>query len=99
MHHAFHVLGTNETAGYYCDYAASKSGDSTIALLGRGLSEGFIYQGQESKHRDGERRGERSSHLPTSAFVTFLQNHDQIGNRAFGERLASLADRIKLYTH
>src|SRR5690606_34606317 len=43
------------------------------------------------RHRDGEPRGEPSAHLPPDAFVAFLQNHDQVGNRAFGERLSTLA--------
>jgi maltooligosyltrehalose trehalohydrolase len=87
IHHALHVLLTGETSGYYQDFA-----DKPAALLARGLSEGFIYQGDKSANRQGEPRGEPSSDLPPSAFVAFLQNHDQIGNRAFGERLTLLAD-------
>ena len=60
--------------------------------LGRCLSEGFAYQGEVSLHRNGERRGEPSASLPPTAFISFLQNHDQIGNRAFGERIIDLAD-------
>jgi maltooligosyltrehalose trehalohydrolase len=69
-----------------------------VARLARCLAEGFAYQGEPSPHRDGEPRGEPSAHLPPSAFVAFLQNHDQIGNRAFGERLTELAppDRLAL---
>ena len=85
-HHALHVLLTGETSGYYADYA-----DDTAAKLCRCLEEGFIYQGDPSPHRDGALRGMPSAHLPPSAFVLFLQNHDQIGNRAFGERLTTLA--------
>jgi maltooligosyltrehalose trehalohydrolase len=55
------------------------------------LSSGFIYQGEPFKSRGGEPRGEKSAHLSPLAFIGFLQNHDQIGNRAFGERLSSLA--------
>ena len=62
-------------------------------LLGRALATGFVYQGEPSAHRDGARRGQPSDHLPPTAFVDFLQNHDQIGNRAFGERIADLAPR------
>ena len=58
--------------------------------LGRALAEGFAYQGDPSPHKDGVVRGEPSGHLPPSAFVSFLQNHDQVGNRAFGERLSHL---------
>ena len=48
-----HVLLTGEDGGYYADYA-----DRPAARLGRGLAEGFIYQGDPSRYRDGERRGE-----------------------------------------
>lgn len=85
LHHACHVLLTGEQDGYYVDYQ-----DQTTALLGRSLSEGFAYQGEASCYRQGAARGEASRHLPPTAFVAFLQNHDQIGNRAFGERLGSL---------
>jgi maltooligosyltrehalose trehalohydrolase len=84
-HHAFHVALTGEKDGYYADYA-----DEPLRHLGRALTEGFAYQGEMSRYR-GEPRGELSRHLPLTAFVAFLQNHDQIGNRAFGERLSPLA--------
>ena len=57
--------------------------------LARCLKEGFVYQGEPSPHRGGKLRGSPSADLPPTAFVLFLQNHDQIGNRAFGERLTS----------
>lgn len=85
FHHACHVLLTGERAGYYADYA-----DRPHARLGRCLAEGFAYQGEPSAFRGGEPRGEPSAHLPATAFVNFLQNHDQIGNRALGERLTVL---------
>jgi maltooligosyltrehalose trehalohydrolase len=84
-HHAFHVLLTGETAGYYGDYR------DAAQHVARTLAEGFAYQGEPSPHRQGERRGEPSLALPATAFVNFLQNHDQIGNRALGERLSVLA--------
>jgi len=87
IHHACHTLLTGEKDGYYMDYA-----DSPIKHLGRCLSEGFAYQGETSLYRNGAVRGEQSTHLPASAFVSFLQNHDQVGNRAFGERLVSLCE-------
>jgi maltooligosyltrehalose trehalohydrolase len=87
IHHALHVLITSERDGYYCDYS-----DHAVDRLGRCLVEGFAYQGEPSPFRGGGRRGERSDGLPPGAFVSFLQNHDQIGNRAFGERITSLAD-------
>ena len=84
-HHAFHVALTGEHDGYYADYAAAP-----LRHLGRTLTEGFAYQGDMSGYRR-EPRGEPSRHLPLTAFVAFLQNHDQVGNRAFGERLSTLA--------
>jgi maltooligosyltrehalose trehalohydrolase len=86
-HHVLHVLLTGEHAGYYEDFAQEPG-----RLLARVLSEGFVYQGQPSKHAGGKKRGEPSKDLPALAFVDFLQNHDQIGNRALGERLTELAD-------
>jgi maltooligosyltrehalose trehalohydrolase len=87
LHHAAHALLTGERDGYYADYA-----DAPLAHLGRALAEGFSYQGAPSAWREGRPRGEPSAHLPGAAFVSFLQNHDQIGNRAFGERLHVLCD-------
>lgn len=85
LHHALHVLATGEREGYFADYAADP-----VADLGRALAEGFVYQGQRSAYRGGVRRGGPSAHLPPTAFVGFLQNHDQIGNRALGERIGDL---------
>jgi len=92
IHHAFHVLGTGESGGYYADYVKNSYGKNALSLLGRALSEGFIYQNDPSELRGGERRGEKSSHLPPDAFIAFIQNHDQIGNRAFGDRIASISE-------
>src|SRR3981189_2021224 len=83
-HHAWHVLLTGETHGYYGDYA-----EAPLDRIVRALSSGFAYQGEPSAHRDGKPRGEPSAGLPPTAFVDFLQNHDQIGNRALGDRLES----------
>lgn len=87
IHHALHTLLTGETDGYYADYA-----DLPAWHLGRCLAEGFAYQGEASAYRDGAARGEPSRDLPPTAFVSFLQNHDQVGNRAFGERITALAE-------
>src|SRR5690606_7362847 len=84
-HNVLHALLTDESQGYYADYHQ----DSTTKLA-RFLGEGFIYQGQNN--RRGESRGEPSAHLSPTSFVLFLQNHDQTGNRAFGDRLVTLAD-------
>jgi malto-oligosyltrehalose trehalohydrolase len=86
FHHAWHVLLTGESDGYYRDYARTPTQD-----IARILQSGFAYQGEQSAHRNGATRGEPSGHLPPTAFVSFLQNHDQIGNRARGERLDTLA--------
>lgn len=86
LHHAVHVLVAGEHDGYYRDYAGAP-----VRHLARALAEGFAYQGEVSVHRESTPRGEPSGHLPTTAFVDFLQNHDQIGNRAFGERISALA--------
>jgi len=85
-HHAFHVLLTGERDGYYRDYARDPA-----RRLARSLAEGFAYQGEPSQHRGNVPRGEPSASRPSTEFVDFLQNHDQIGNRAFGERISALA--------
>lgn len=85
IHHAWHVLLTGEHGGYYGDYA------QPLYNLHRALASGFSYQGEPSPHRDGAFRGEPSGAVSPLAFVNFLQNHDQIGNRALGDRLTSLA--------
>jgi malto-oligosyltrehalose trehalohydrolase len=81
-HHAWHVLLTGETQGYYADYASAPE-----QMIARMLRAGFAYQGEPSRHRGGRPRGESTQSLPPTAFVNFLQNHDQIGNRALGDRL------------
>lgn len=86
FHHVAHVLATGEDDGYYADYADDPRGDMVTCLR-----DGFVQQGRPSPHRGGAPRGEPSAHLPPVAFVDFLQNHDQTGNRAFGERLTTLA--------
>lgn len=90
FHHPLHILLSGERDGYYIDYA-----DAPVKHLGRVLAEGFAYQGEVYKF-DGKPRGESSKTLPPTAFVNFLQNHDQIGNRAFGDRLAQLSTPEKL---
>jgi maltooligosyltrehalose trehalohydrolase len=90
FHNAVHVVATGETEGYYADFS-----DDAAAKLARSIAEGFAYQGERSAHA-GRNRGEPSAHLPPAAFIDFLQNHDQIGNRALGERLISLADSEKV---
>ncbi|MCC6611094.1 MAG: malto-oligosyltrehalose trehalohydrolase [Burkholderiales bacterium] len=91
LHHALHVLLTGERDGYYADYS-----ERPLWHLGRGLAEGFAYQGERSGYRDGKPRGEPSATLPPAAFVTFIQTHDQVGNRAYGERIGRIAEPRRL---
>jgi maltooligosyltrehalose trehalohydrolase len=83
-HHAWRVLLTAEKQGYYGDYQRAPLHD-----IARALSSGFIYQGEHSEFRGGA-RGEPSGTLSPMAFINFLQNHDQIGNRPLGDRLESV---------
>ena len=85
FHHALFVLLTDETRGHYADYAEPGR------MLLRTLQEGFAYQGEYSVHRS-EARGSASAALPPEAFVNFLQNHDQIGNRPDAARLWMLIE-------
>lgn len=91
IHHAMHVLISGEKHGYYIDYI-----DHPTQQLARSLAEGFAYQGDRSSYR-GKPRGEPSTSLPPEAFISFLQNHDQVGNRALGERINALvqAEAVK----
>jgi maltooligosyltrehalose trehalohydrolase len=89
-HNVLHVLLTGEAGGYYADYA-----EDPATKLARVLAEGWVYQGERSTYLDRP-RGEPSDDLPPYAHVLFLQNHDQIGNRAFGERLTCLAPAAAL---
>ncbi|TVQ87177.1 MAG: malto-oligosyltrehalose trehalohydrolase [Chromatiaceae bacterium] len=86
-HHACHALLTGEDDGPYQDFAAAP-----LTWLARASAEGCAYQGERSAFRDGRPRGEPSATLPPLAWVNFLQNHDQAGNRAFGERLHQLIE-------
>ncbi|MDF4004239.1 malto-oligosyltrehalose trehalohydrolase [Luteibacter sp. PPL552] len=81
FHNALHVLLTDESEGYYQHY------HPPMEKLLRSLREGFAFQGEAMGDK---RRGEPSAHLPAVRFVNFLQNHDQVGNRALGDRLTSL---------
>jgi malto-oligosyltrehalose trehalohydrolase len=87
VHHALHVAACGETMGYYADY----KGDAE--KLGRALAEGFAFQGEMMPYR-GRPRGEPSANLPPTAFVAFIQNHDQVGNRAFGDRITDFAPAV-----
>jgi malto-oligosyltrehalose trehalohydrolase len=84
VHHVLHVAACGETEGYYGDYHDDGS------RLARALAQGFAFQGEPMRYR-GSVRGTPCAHLPPAAFVAFIQNHDQVGNRALGERLGVLA--------
>jgi maltooligosyltrehalose trehalohydrolase len=86
LHHCIHVHLTGQNAGYYEDYA----GD-TLGLLEKCLRDGFVYSGQVSPFRK-RRVGTSSRGVPGHRFVVCTQNHDQVGNRLMGERLAALTD-------
>lgn len=89
FHHCVHVMLTGEHHGYYGGFV-----EGTAEKLARSLAEGFVYQGETPP--GGKPRGSKSAHLPPTAFVSCIQNHDQIGNRAMGERLSTLAGEEKV---
>jgi maltooligosyltrehalose trehalohydrolase len=83
FHHSVHALLTGEKLGYYSDFGG-------IIPLVSTLRDGWYYSGQHSNFR-GRRHGNSPKGLPSSKFVVCTQNHDQVGNRAAGERLTSSA--------
>lgn len=87
VHHLLHAAATGENTGYYADF---DNLEDRCERLGRALAEGFAYQGELRPHH-GDRVGEPSVGLPATAFVAYIQNHDQIGNRIFGDRMTKLA--------
>ncbi|MGH2819692.1 MAG: malto-oligosyltrehalose trehalohydrolase [Actinomycetota bacterium] len=84
FHHALHALLTGESAGYYSDFG--RMGDLAAAL-----TRAFVYDGRYSKHLK-RRHGRRPEGVSGHRFLGYLQNHDQVGNRAAGERLSQLVD-------
>jgi maltooligosyltrehalose trehalohydrolase len=91
FHNVVHVLLTGEHHAYYRDFA-----EQPAQRLAKCLSQGFIYQGEPSLNHDGTPRGQPSGHLPPTAFIAFVQNHDQVGNRAFGDRLTTMVSKPAL---
>lgn len=83
FHHAAHTAASHEHRGYYADY------DGSIAELARVINRGWLFDGT-TPAPSGETRGTPSDGLAAPNFVYFLQNHDQVGNRAFGRRLSHL---------
>ena len=88
FHHCLHVLLTGERDGYYADFGG-------LGQMAKAMAEGFVFDGQYSRYR-GRRHGASSRHLPAERLVVYSQNHDQVGNRARGERLGTLADHASL---
>jgi maltooligosyltrehalose trehalohydrolase len=86
FHHAIHAFFTGERSGYYQDFGRPEQ-------IVRALNEGFVFQGEPFAFWDGRPRGTTSRHMPTAAHVICIQNHDQVGNRAKGERLTTLVPR------
>jgi maltooligosyltrehalose trehalohydrolase len=89
VHHGLHVAASGEGAGYYADYIGRTD------LLVRSLAEGFAFQGEHMPSR-GSVWGAPSTLLPPEAFVAFIQNHDQIGNRGLGERLGMIVPAVAM---
>ena len=90
LHHAIHAALTEETAGYYADFGG-------VAPIATALEHRFVYAGRYSAHRK-RRHGAPCDDVAGERFVVCIQNHDQVGNRAAGERLASLLsfEKVKL---
>ncbi len=80
FHHAVHTLLTGESNGYYADFGE-------LRHLARALSHGWVYGGERSRVRR-KRQGNSAAAAPGRAFIVCTQNHDQIGNRARGDRLS-----------
>jgi maltooligosyltrehalose trehalohydrolase len=88
FHHAVHRYFTNEAEGYYADFHG-------LADVATALRDGYVYQGRYSVHRE-RRHGRPPLGVNPDQLVVFAQNHDQIGNRAQGERLSMLLDTAQL---
>jgi malto-oligosyltrehalose trehalohydrolase len=86
IHHTLDIALYGEASSYARDYANRPD------WLGKALATGFAFQGEPVPTRDGRPKGAPSAELPPVAFVSFIQNHDQVGNRLFGERIAALAE-------
>ncbi|KQT11011.1 malto-oligosyltrehalose trehalohydrolase [Ramlibacter sp. Leaf400] len=89
FHHALHVALTGETSGYYHDYGHAAA-EAPLQLLARSLSHGMLFEDSARKPGGAREAPRPTPPVPLSALVNFAHNHDQVGNRAFGERLAAL---------
>ncbi|UXN75979.1 malto-oligosyltrehalose trehalohydrolase (plasmid) [Devosia sp. A8/3-2] len=96
VHHLLHAAATGENTGYYADFDNLEERSDKLA---RALAEGFAYRGEVKPH-EGMKRGEPSVGLPATSFVVYMQDHDQVGNRVKGDRIAKLAneDAVKALT-
>ncbi|MBU1998435.1 MAG: malto-oligosyltrehalose trehalohydrolase [Candidatus Omnitrophica bacterium] len=90
FHHALHAIITKEDTGYYEDFGSLKH-------LTKAIKNGFVYDWEFSRFRK-RFHGSSSAQIPSAQFIIFSQNHDQVGNRIFGERLSSLVsfERLKI---
>ena len=89
IHHLIDIAILGDASNYTADYAGRPE------WLPRALAQGFGFQGEIVPTRNAP-KGQPSSDLPPTAFVSFIQNHDQVGNRLFGERIASLVDQRRV---
>ncbi|BCG45367.1 Malto-oligosyltrehalose trehalohydrolase [Citrifermentans bremense] len=81
FHHALRTMLTRETTGYYEDYGQ-------FGQMVKSFEEAFVFTGEYSAYRK-RRQGGSAKDRPTSQFVVFSQNHDQVGNRKCGDRLSA----------
>jgi maltooligosyltrehalose trehalohydrolase len=81
VHHALHALLTGETTGYYCDFGS-------FEVLAKALTGAFVHDGTWSTFRERKHGRPVPSGVPGHRFVVYLQDHDQVGNRAVGDRIA-----------
>lgn len=87
FHHSVHVLLTGEHAGYYKGFAEYRDGPARA--LAQALARRFAFDGNYASHRRRQ-HGAPAIDISADHFVLFIQNHDQVGNRAAGERLDAL---------
>jgi maltooligosyltrehalose trehalohydrolase len=87
FHHALHAMVTGERTGYYEDFGG-------VGPVAKALRDAYVYDGAFSPHR-GRRHGRPATGVPRDRFLGFVQNHDQVGNRAGGDRLSGLTSRAR----
>ena len=87
-HHSLHSVLTGERTGYYGDFGSLEN-------VGKALRQAWVYDGEWSSHRQ-KTRGRKAPDLPSHSFVIAVQNHDQVGNRAAGDRMSALVDEGSL---